>query len=405
MFSLLLHKANSILHSHGALCNVFVFLNLFQEVRALHEVTTQRGISSSSRPENVSVDVVSQAGRPEPTSPGTSHPVPEETVITTQANAHSETPGSANSKNKQPTPADEPLSQAGDTKPQPPTLELSNPHVLDSRRESWSTSRPPSQSAQPSVATKENSRSSHKVEKSISSPTVHSERPTASSVSPETAGTQSSASNGPKDSRISTRPTLTPGPTTHSEFITSSFFPSSDRGVTEVRQEAEESLDSQTDPTLSWTVSPPTTMNADRKMKNVSAGERKEKEEVEQSLETVPPETLRPQQPGGDQGSGAEAEEDEMDSGLEEEEEGQEMEESDDDEDATQPSPDWTSDPETEAALLSVAANQTPAYKVRLQGAGLSQGSRGERVRVCLHSVKPVGSYSETTKLLEVVLF
>lgn len=358
----------------------------------------------------------------------------------------------------------QPLSLTGNEQ-----LSNSVPDILETMKEPWSTqgsiiTRTPSvhtlqtaqyprQVHQPFVAAKEGSRTSHasileSTETAISSPDVQPENPTAPGVSSGWAGTAStgiSYSNGPQDSEFATKSTLISGLIPQSGFVTSSVYPSSE-GVREATQEApslgvippvsvdppvklfrpaEENVSLKREATEEFAAPPapnltvlnPTiqsrgagTGNMEGEMGNVSTSEIKEKEEMEDRLETALPKTetsAQQQLPAAEQGSGTETDEDKID--LEAEEEVQrhaEMEkesydnDTDISEDYNQSSPDWISQLSTEVPFIQSEtestqqtvkpANQPPTHTVGRHGAGLIPGIRSVRVRHCLHSAVPV---------------
>ncbi|XP_028443504.1 collectin-12-like [Perca flavescens] len=375
-----------------------------QEVAVIDEVTIQPRIRVSSRPENPPQDTTLQAGptelppTPDPvssTSPLKLHPGPEDVdtkvVVKTYADTDTKSVGSTN----------------GETGP------MKEPRSTGGRH-------------QPFVKAKEKSRTSEgsvleSTEIVISRLNVQPENPTAPGVllrDAETASTETSFSDGP---RFATRSTLISGPITESRFVTSSIYPLSEGGVREARQEASPlvfippvsadpsaKLSSQTegnvtedfavpqkDPAPNLTVLTPTLQSREAlSTRNIEGetGEIKEKENMEDRLQTVSPqtETLPQRLPGGEQGSGTETDEEEID--LEEDKEVQrhaEMEkesydnDTDISKDYNQTSPDRISQfiqSETEPPQQPVkAANQPPTYTVRHHGAELRPGIRGQR--------------------------
>ncbi|XP_032382128.1 collagen alpha-1(XXVII) chain-like [Etheostoma spectabile] len=412
-----------------------------QEVAFVDEVTLQPRTRVSSRPENPPQDTTLHAGptaltpRKDPvsnTSPLKLHPDPEDVdtkvVVKTHADTDTKTIGSTNEEKGKEVNKDE------DTKPQPPSLagneQFSNVHpdILGTMKEPWRTGR----RHQPFVKAKEKSRTSGaSVLESIeilSSLNVQSENPTAPGVlsrDAETASTETSVSNGP---RFATRSTLISGPITESRFVSSSVYPSSDGGITEARQEASPlvfippvsvdplaKLSSQTegnavpqkDPAPNLTVLTPTlqsrealsTRSTEDVTDNVAVSEIKEKENMEDRLQTVHPqiETLPHQQlSGGEQGSGTETDEEEID--LEEDEEvqrhaemGKESYDNDTDmfKDYNQTLPNRISQFSTEDVFIQsetenpqqpvTAANQPPTFTVKHHRAELRPGIRGHR--------------------------
>lgn len=280
------------------------------------------------------------------------------------------------------------------------------------------------------------------VETAISSPDIQPENPTAPDLSSGSAvgGTERSFSHGPEYFEFSTRSTHIIGAPTESGFVAPSRYSSSEeeevRTSTRVvtppasaaptvavsvkvfrATEGNESLERaatedfaapQKDPARNLTVLTPTSQSREAlsskdmvaERSNVSVSDINEKEEMEDRLTTVSSETVTTQQqlPGGEQGSGREIDEDEIELGVEEEVETHaeiEMETSNQNieisEEYNKSSLDWISQfstedssiqSETESSLQNVkAANQPPTYTARHHDAGLRPGIRGQRVR------------------------
>lgn len=423
------------------------------------------GIRVSSRPANIPQDTTLQTGPPELTprldpvsytSPLESHPAPDnfdtKALVKTQTRTDTQTVD----RNQSGDTESQPLTGSG---------QLSNlhPYILETTKAPWSsggsvttrtstvhtlqTAQYPKQHLQPFLAAKKGSRTSDasvlgSVETAILSPNFQSETPTAPGITSggaggdvETANTERSFSNGPQDTEFATRSTLISDPITESGFATSSKYPSSDEGIREVGQETSPlaiippvSADSQvklsrqteenvslsraapqTHPAPNLTVFTPTlqsreallTRHMEGDMSNVSASEIKEKEGMDERLETVLLKTETSSQqrlPIGEQGNGTET--DEIDLGVEEDVHRHAAESYDNDteifKDSNQSSPDWISHLSTEGSSFQSktkstqqivkAANQSPTHTVNHQGTKLRPGIRGQRVRQCLHT-------------------
>lgn len=449
----------------GTQLNVCPCVNFSQEAGAIDEVI-QPGIRVSSRLANISQDTTLQTGPPELTprldpvsytSPLKSHPAPDDfdtkALVKTQTRTDTQTVD---------------RNQSGDTEPQPLTGsgQLSNlhPDILETTKAPWSsggsvttrtspvhtlqTAQYPKHH-QPFLAAKKGSRTRDasvlgSVETAILSPNFQSETPTAPGITSggaggdvETASTERSLSNGPQNTEFATRSTLISDPITESGFATSSTYPSSDEGIREVGQDtsppaiippvsadSQVKLSRQTEENVSLSRAAPQTHPApnltptlqsrealrtrhmEGDMSNVSASEIKEKDEMDDRLETVSLKTETSSQqrlPKGEQGNGTDA--DEIDLGVEEEDVHRHAEESYDKDteifkDSNQSSPDWISHLSTEDSSFQSktkstqqivkAANQSPTHTVNHQGTKLRPGIRGQRVRQCLHIAVPV---------------
>lgn len=423
------------------------------------------GIRVSSRPANIPQDTTLQTGPPELTprldpvsytSPLESHPAPDnfdtKALVKTQTRTDTQTVD----RNQSGDTESQPLTGSG---------QLSNlhPDILETTEAPWSsggsvttrtspvhtlqTAQYPKQHLQPFLAAKKGSRTSDasvlgSVETAILSPNFQSETPTAPGITSggaggdvETASTERSFSNGPQDTEFVTRSTLISDPITESGFATSSKYPSSDEGIRDVGQETSPlaiippvSADSQvklsreteenvslsraapqTHPAPNLTVFTPTlqsrealrTRHMEGDMSNVSASEIKEKEGMDERLETVSLKTETSSQqrlPIGEQGNGTET--DKIDLGVEEDVHRHAEESYDNDteifKDSNQSSPDWISHLSTEDSSFQSktkstqqivkAANQSPTHTVNHQGTKLRPGIRGQRVRQCLHT-------------------
>lgn len=302
----------------------------------------------------------------------------------------------------------------------------------------------PTQAHQPTSATKDSTIKDKKmlktVETVISSPNTEPESPTAPSITSEilrgdaeTASAEIASSDRSQDFDFATSSTVTSGSTTESDFVASSRYHSSEQeGVKEEKQEAspllvtpavsapplaissvkvskkttEENVSlkgtaPQTNPAPNLTVITPTLQSGEAlnnrpmvvKMGNLSAGEIKDKEEIEDRLEDVSPKMERtPQQqfPGEEKESGRETDEYELYLGVEEEVEGDtEMDKGSHDDDIeqyNQSSLDWMSQFST--VQSETESNQPPAYTVTYHGAQLRPGIRGQRVRLKKYAVE-----------------
>ncbi|XP_073332862.1 uncharacterized protein [Pagrus major] len=414
---------------HSSTCSA---LTDTQEVGAVDEVTMQPGIRVSSTPENTPQDTSPQVASTELT-PGVDQMNDTNAVETTKARTDTPT----NREKDKPTTMSKEVTQGGGTVPLPLTgsEQLSNlqPDILETMKEPRSTegsiitgtplihtlqtSQYLRQLHQPSVL--------ERAVTAISTPSVQAENPTAPGVSSgEAVGdTERSFYNEPQ---FATRSTLILGPITESGFVATSVHPSSDGGVREARQEAvplviippvssnlpvkllrqtEEnvSLDRasaedfdapQTDPTPNLTVLTPTLQsgeafrvrNMEGEMSNVSASEIKEKEEIEDRLETVSPKTeTSPQKqlPGAEQGSAAETDGNKIGLVVEEEEQRQQLDkdsynnDTDISENFRQSSPDWS----TEDSFIpsETEPTQQTSKTTNHHRAGLRPGIRGQR--------------------------
>lgn len=432
----------------------------------------QPGVRVSSRSENIPHDTTPQAVTTElmpgldpvsHTYPLKSHPAPDfdtKAVVKTQTHTDTQTVDSTNRQKDKPTTSNKEVNQGGVTEPQPLTRNGQPsslpPDMLETIQEPWSsggsitTTQHPKHDNQLFFAAKKGSTiSDASVLESVVT-AFSSLNPTAPEITAgeaggdaETPSTERSSSNGPHDTLIS-------DPITESGFAASSMYPSSDGEVREVRQEAsplvakpQVSADSrvklarqteenvslsrvatedfkapQTHPAPNLTALTPTlqsrealhTRHMEGDMSNASASGVKEKEEMEDRLETISRKTetsLQQRLPKGERGSGTETDADEKDSGVEEnmhrhismEKESYDIV-SDIFKDSTQSSPDWISHLSTEDSFIQSktkstqqtvkAASQSPAYTVNHQGTKLRRGIRGQRVRHCLHLAVPV---------------
>ncbi|XP_034738068.1 collagen alpha-1(XV) chain-like [Etheostoma cragini] len=409
-----------------------------QEVAFIDEVTLQPRIRVSSRPENPPQDTTLQAGPSaltprqdavSSTSPLKLHLEPEDVdtkaAVKTHADTDTKTIGSTNEeKGKE-------VNKGEDTKPQPFSLagneKFSNVHPdILGTKEPWRNGG----RHQPFVKAKEKSSTSEasvldSIE-IISSLNVQSENPTAPSVlsrDAETASTETSFSNGP---RFATRSTLISSPITESRFVSSSVYPSSDGGITEAQQEVWPlvfkspvsvdplaKLSSQTEgnavpqkePAPNLTVLTPTqqsrealsTMSTEDETENVAVSEIKEKENMQDRLQTVYPQTgTLPHQKnsGGEQGSGTETDEEDLEEDKEVQRHAEMGKESYDNvtdmfKDYNQTSPNRISKFSTEDVFIQSeteppqqpvkAANQPPTYTATHHRAELRPGIRGQR--------------------------
>lgn len=428
------------------LCNILPYANLSQEVAAIDGLTLQPEIRPSPKAPQ---DTTLQAGPTEvtpnldpvsSTSPLKSHHDPE--VVHTKAgektpaDPDTQTVNLTNREKDKITAVHKEVYQGGDTETQPPSLtgneQFSNAHpdIFGTMEEPLSTERSiTSRTHNLIIEAKKYSiiSNNESVETKMLGLNVQAENPTGTGISSEDAETTSpeiAFSNGPQ---FATSSTFISSPITESGFVTS-VYPSSEEGVREGRQEAsplvmtppvsedpqaEENLTEnfaapQKDPPSNLTVLTSTPQSGESLSTrntegNVSAGETKEKEEMEDGLQTVSPrnETSPPHLPVGEQGSGVL---DKID--LEEEEKVQrhaEMEK-ESPENETAISGDYNQSTiyqisqfsaegcsETESPQQNVkAANQPPTHTVRRQGAGLRPGIKRQRVGHCLHLAAPV---------------